>query len=81
MRKVALIVTGDGNNSLSRMPHRNQVESRVFESDYFLPQSATDEFDGQSKFSKGKRKIMPPEVSLYVISRQSLLICATIGRR
>ncbi|KAF8335339.1 uncharacterized protein EI90DRAFT_3152974 [Cantharellus anzutake] len=46
---VEFIVTGDGNTSLSRLPHRYESDNRIFYSDYYLPRSEVDVFENTKK--------------------------------
>ncbi|KAF8339940.1 uncharacterized protein EI90DRAFT_3012844 [Cantharellus anzutake] len=51
-RPIELIVTGDGNTSLSRLPHQYESDCRTFFSDYFLPRSEVDAFQNTKKQSQ-----------------------------
>ncbi|KAF8312768.1 uncharacterized protein EI90DRAFT_3137116 [Cantharellus anzutake] len=58
---INLIVTGDGNTSLSRLPHRSESDPRTFLSDYYLPRSEVDMFQNTKKQSQLPSMLAGPD--------------------
>ena len=63
---ISLIVTGDGNMSLSHMPHCYESDHCVFSSDYFLDCKEVDKFASVKKHTKGKTNNVSHDSSLLV---------------
>ncbi|KAF8311020.1 uncharacterized protein EI90DRAFT_2868245, partial [Cantharellus anzutake] len=51
-RPIQLIVTADGNTSLSRLRHNFATDARVFPSDYFIPREQVNNFADTRKHSQ-----------------------------
>ena len=54
-RPIQFIVAGDGNTSLSRLPHRFENDARIFRSDYFLTHEEVDRFAKVQKHTRNSR--------------------------
>ena len=52
---IQFIVVGDGNTSLSRLPHRFENDARIFWSDYFLTHEEVDRFAKVQKHTQNSR--------------------------
>ena len=57
---IQYVVMGDGNTSLSRLPHRFESDTRIFGSDYFLTHEEVDRFAKVQKHSRNNVSILFP---------------------